>query len=91
MKLVIAKNLRRNLEKRMGSRTMKEALMDTAPNISESTIEERRAYIKRRFPCLADCDMCGLCSAFHGKDPEVAYDDYIKGTRSFEAVSADYK
>ena len=43
------------------------------------------------YPCLADCDMCGLCKVFRGKDPENAYDVYIKGIRSFEDVSNDYK
>ncbi|SNU05869.1 hypothetical protein SAMN06297422_10585 [Lachnospiraceae bacterium] len=65
--------------------------MNTAPEINESTIEERREYIKNRYPCISDCDMCGLCKVFHGKDPENAYDDYIKGKRSFMDVSADYK
>ncbi len=37
------------------------------------------------------CDMCGLCKVFHGKDPENAYDDYIKGVRTFADVSDDYK
>ena len=64
--------------------------MGIAPEISESTVEERRAYIKGRFPCIADCDMCGLCKVFHGKDPELAYDDYIKGMRSFTEVSKDF-
>ena len=65
--------------------------MDKAPIISESTVENRREYIKNRFPCISDCDMCGLCKVFHGKDPEIAFDDYIKGTRSFEDVFAEYK
>ena len=65
--------------------------MKTAPNVDESTIEERREYIKNRYPCISDCDMCGLCKVFHGKDPENAYDDYINGKRSFMDVSADYK
>ena len=65
--------------------------METAPAISDSTVEERREYIKNRFPCIADCDMCGLCKAFHGNDPEIAYDDYIRGNRSFADVSADFK
>jgi hypothetical protein len=65
--------------------------MNTAPEINESTIEDRREYIKNRYPCISDCDMCGLCKVFHGKDPENAYDDYIKGKRSFMDVSADYK
>ncbi|MCR4609252.1 MAG: hypothetical protein K5750_06090 [Eubacterium sp.] len=65
--------------------------MSTAPEINKSTIEERREFIKNKYPCISDCDMCGLCKVFHGKDPENAYDDYIKGKRSFMDVSADYK
>ena len=65
--------------------------MNEAPDITSSTVEERRSYIKQRFPCLADCDMCGLCRVFHGQDPENAYADYINGDRSFLEVSADYK
>ena len=65
--------------------------MIEAPEIVNSTEEERRAYVKERFPCRADCDMCGLCTVFHGKDAEEAYDDYIVGRRSFMDVSADYK
>lgn len=65
--------------------------MNTAPNIVESTMEERRDYIRNRYPCISDCDMCGLCKVFHGKDPEVAYDDYIKGIRPFKEVSEDYR
>ncbi len=65
--------------------------MIEAPEIVNSSEEERRAYVKERFPCIADCDMCGLCTVFHGKDAEGAYDDYIAGRRSFMDVSADYK
>ena len=65
--------------------------MGNAPEISESTIEERRAYIKERFSCIADCDMCGLCKVFHGKDAETAYADYIQGNRTFLEVSEDYR
>ena len=65
--------------------------MQYAPDINSSTIEERRAFIKNRFPCIADCDMCGLCTVFHGKDAEQAYNDYVMGKRSFMDVSEDYK
>ena len=65
--------------------------MNSAPEITGSTEEERRVYIKNRFPCIADCDMCGLCKVFRGKDAETAYADYIKGIRSFMEVSEDYK
>ena len=65
--------------------------MNNPPEIDESTVEQRREYIKRRYPCISDCDMCGLCRVFHGKDPEVAYDDYIQGKRSFMDVTSDYR
>ena len=65
--------------------------MNDAPMIEASSEEERRAFIKDKYPCLADCHICGLCKVFHGKDPENAYDDYIKGIRSFADVSEDYK
>ena len=65
--------------------------MTDAPLIESSSEEERRAFIREKYPCISDCDMCGLCKVFHGKDPENAYNDYIKGSRSFSDVSDDYK
>ena len=65
--------------------------MFKAPDIADSTAEERRAYIKARFPCISDCDMCGLCKVFRGATAERAYDDYITGKRSYMDGSADYK
>ena len=65
--------------------------MGIAPELTKSTIEERRAYIKERFPCIADCDMCGLCKVFHGKDAEAAFSDYIDGKRDFMDVFSDYR
>lgn len=62
-----------------------------APVIADSTEAERRQYIKNTFKCIADCDMCGLCTVFKGKDPELAYADYIYGKREYMDVSADYK
>lgn len=65
--------------------------MKDAPDIRNSSEEERRKYINERYPCIADCDMCGICTVFHGKDAETAYADYISGGRSFMEVSADYR
>ena len=64
---------------------------DSAPAINLSTPAERREYIVNRYPCIADCDACGLCKVFRGKDPENAYREYIEGTRSFEEISLDYR
>ena len=61
------------------------------PEISHSTKEERAECIKNMFPCHADCDSCGICQMFHGKDPEVAYTDYIEGKREFFEVTMDYR
>ena len=65
--------------------------MTDVPDIRNSSEEERRKYIKDRYPCIADCDMCGLCTVFRGKDAETAYADYIQVVRSFTKVSDDYK
>jgi hypothetical protein len=70
---------------------VKEETQMRPPEIDNSTVEERRQYIKTTFPCIADCDMCGICASFHGKDPEIAYSDYIEGRRGFMDVSADYR
>ena len=61
------------------------------PEVASSTEEERRQYIKETFPCIADCDMCGLCAVFRGKAPELAYADYISGKREYMEVSEDYR
>lgn len=61
------------------------------PEIENSTEEERRQYIKDTFKCIADCDMCGICTVFKGEDPELAYDDYIMGKRDYLDVSGDYR
>lgn len=61
------------------------------PEISDSTKEERAEYIRKKFVCISDCDMCGLCVVFHGKSPEIAYADYIEGKRDYTDVSADYR
>ena len=65
--------------------------MNIAPDINESTIDERREYIRKRYPCISDCDMCGLCKVFHGKDPELAFKEYIDGDKGFNEVASYYK
>lgn len=62
-----------------------------APEKETSTEKERRAFIKERYKCISDCDMCGMCNFFHGKDPELAFSDYISGERSFLEVMSDYR
>ena len=38
--------------------------MMIAPDIRDSSEEDRRKYINDRYPCISDCDMCGLCKVF---------------------------
>lgn len=51
----------------------------TAPEVACSTREERLAYVRERYRCIADCDNCGICAMFHNVDPEVVFEDYIEG------------
>lgn len=62
-----------------------------APEIDSSTEEERRKYIKDRFRCINDCDMCGICAMYHNQDPELVYQDYIAGKRSFLEITQEYR
>ena len=51
----------------------------TAPSIEESTREDRLAYVRRRYQCISNCDLCGICATFGGEDPERALCDYVDG------------
>lgn len=61
------------------------------PEINASTKEERETYIFETFQCKGDCDYCGFCAMYRGKTPEVVYDDYIKGKRSFQEITQEYR
>lgn len=62
-----------------------------APEIEHSTTEERLSYIQETYRCISDCDSCGLCKVFHGKDPVMVYADYISGIRTFREISEEYR
>lgn len=61
------------------------------PEIEKSTVEEREKYIHDTFQCKGDCDYCGFCAVYHGKTPEVVFDEYIKGTMSFLEIAQKYR
>jgi hypothetical protein len=61
------------------------------PDIENSTKEERYQCIKQMFTCKGDCDYCGQCQVFRGKEPEIVYQDYIDGKRSFLEISMEYR
>ena len=61
------------------------------PRIDHSTAEERFAYIKKTYRCIADCDMCGICAALKGKTPEAAFRDYIDGIAEYPEAAQRYR
>lgn len=61
------------------------------PEIDKSTKKEREQYIKEKFACRSNCEMCGICKVLKGKSAEAAYSDYIEGKREFVDVAADYR
>lgn len=62
-----------------------------APEIGKSTVDERIAFVRQAYKCIGDCDACGICRIFKGKDPELALADYIIGERDLFEVMADYR
>jgi hypothetical protein len=62
-----------------------------APSIESSTREEREAYVRERYHCISDCDLCGLCKIFHGVSPEHALADYIDGREELAKVMMGYR
>jgi len=62
-----------------------------APTVKSSTREERLAYVRDRYHCIANCDQCGLCQIFHGEDPEHALAPYIDGEAELAQVMMRYR
>ena len=61
------------------------------PDIGQSTREEREQYIKEAFRCRSDCENCGICKVYRGKDPQLVFADYIDGTKTFFEIQAEYR
>ena len=63
----------------------------SAPQIENSTKEERRAYVLNAWRCLHDCDECGKCRILKGRDAERLYADYIEGKRSYMDITLELR
>lgn len=63
----------------------------TAPELRDSTREERENFIKDHYPCISDCDACGICAVFHGRDPLLVFRDYIDGKRGYMEILQEYR
>ena len=55
-----------------------------SPSIAQSTREERLAYVRQRYQCISNCDLCGICATFGNQSPEQALLDYIEGKRELK-------
>ncbi len=62
-----------------------------APDIANSTRDERREYVLDAWRCLHDCEACGKCRILKGKDPETLYSDYIEGVRSYMDITIEIR
>lgn len=62
-----------------------------APLVADSTREERASYVDEHYHCISDCDLCGLCSVFHGREPMIALADYINGKAELADVLMRYR
>lgn len=65
--------------------------MNTAPDIQQSTAEERVAYVREQWQCLNHCPSCGKCYILKGRDVVDLYADYIEGRRSYRDVTLDIR
>lgn len=55
--------------------------------INNSSEQERFEYISNLYKCHnGDCENCGVCSIFKGKEPTKIYEDYIKGKKEFNEI-----
>lgn len=54
--------------------------------IKESTREQREEYIRVRYACKSDCENCGMCKVLKGKTPEIAFAEYIEGSKELSDI-----
>ena len=62
-----------------------------APDVEQSTREERLRYVEDRWKCLNDCELCGKCRILKGRDAEILYADYIDGIRSYMEITLEIR
>ena len=65
--------------------------MMSAPDIANSTKQEREAYVAEKWKCLHDCEMCGKCRILRGKEAENLYADYIAGKRTYMEITLEIR
>lgn len=58
-----------------------------APDIENSTKQERLEYVLDKWRCCHSCEICGKCSVLRGVDAEIAYEDYIEGRTPYMEIT----
>ncbi|MBB5183058.1 hypothetical protein [Catenisphaera adipataccumulans] len=66
-------------------------MMNMAPDYLHSTREERLSFIQKMYQCRSNCEMCGICTLFHRKDPLDVFEDYIDGRRDYTEILMEYR
>ena len=68
------------------------------PRIDTSTGEEpfdsaqdRLAYVREKWECMHNCELCGKCHILKGHDAETLYADYIEGKRSYIEITLEIR
>ena len=62
-----------------------------APDIADSTRDERQEFVREAWKCLHDCEMCGKCRILKGRDAEIVYADYIEGKRTYMDITLEIR
>ena len=62
-----------------------------APDIADSSRDERQEFVREAWKCLHDCEMCGKCRILKGRDAEIVYADYIEGKRTYMDITLEIR
>ena len=63
----------------------------TPPSIETSTREERLDYVRGKWECMHNCELCGKCHILKGHNTETLYADYIEGKGSYMDITLEIK
>lgn len=65
--------------------------MTKIPGITNSTREERLAFVQEQWQCLNHCPSCGKCRILKGKDAEKLYAEYIEGRCEYMEITKEIR
>ena len=61
----------------------------TPPGMETSWIDDDQAYVREKWECMHNCELCGKCHILKGRDAEILYADYIEGKRSYMEITLE--